>query len=157
MPILTTRDYLRIRHLLIKLWDQEHGGPFDVLPGHAQHDLHDFFAFTVPMSDKDAIRHRTEMTKAFPSLPQSAGRAFEALCAHLEHRPNKLLDRYLETVTSAAAVSGKSRRIRVTAISRPEIDTHYLAKALLRLAREDDGTLMKQVMKLREREERKRR
>jgi hypothetical protein len=54
-----------------------------VLAGYAQRDLHDFFAFTVVMDDAGALRHRTQMTAAFPTLPQSAGRAVEALRAHL--------------------------------------------------------------------------
>jgi hypothetical protein len=157
MPRLTTRDYLTIRRFLIKLWDQDDGQNFAVLPGHAQRDLHDYFAPTVPMSDHDALAHRKQITKAFPSLPQKAGRDFEALRASLEGRLNQMVDRHRVQTARTFKVNGKPRTIRVSAVSRPKIDTHYLAKALLQLAKEDDGTLMGKALRIATRQVRRRR
>lgn len=157
MPRLTTRDYLTIRRFLIELWNENDGQAFGVLPGYAQRDLHDYFAPTVPMTDRDALAHRKQMTRAFSSLPQKAGRDFEALCASLERRPNQMIDRYRAKTARTFKVGGKTRTIRVAVVSRPQIDTHYLANALLQLVREDDSTLMKKVQKLQARADRKRR
>lgn len=157
MPRLTTRDYLTTRHFLTQLWDQANGDDFAALPGHAQRDLHDYFAPTVPMSDRDALTHRKMMTKAFPSLPQKAGRAVEALRASLEGRPNQMVDRRRTKRTRFFKVGGKRRAIRIDGVSRPQIDTHYLAKALLQLVKEDDGTLMKKAQKLQARADKRRR
>jgi UDP-N-acetylmuramyl pentapeptide synthase len=148
MPRLTNSDYLRIRHFLIHLWDQDDGDDLITLPSYAQRDLHDYFAPTVDMPDRDAVVHRKRMKKDFPSLPQSAGRAFEG-------RPNLLVDRHLKAVTRVHKVGRRQQSIRVLGVSRPKIDTHYLAKALLQLVREDDGTLMKKARKLRARAEKK--
>ena len=157
MPRLTTRDYLTIRHFLIDLWNENDGQAFAVLPGYAQRDLHDYFAPSVPMTDHEALDHRKQMTKAFPALPQKAGRDFEALRASLEGRPNQMVDRHRAKTTRTFKVGGKTRTIRVAAVSRPQIDTHYLAKALLQLVKEDDGTLMKKARRMEARQERRRR
>ena len=158
MPRLTNKDYLTIRHFLTRLWDQDDGGSFAVLPGYAQRDLHDFFAPTVSMTDEYAATYRVQITKAHPALPQSAGRAFEALRASLEHRPNQMVDRHLENITGTFKVGGKNRRIQITSVSRPKVNTYYLAKALVQLAEEDvDGKLLKKAVKLQSRAEKRRR
>lgn len=157
MPRLTTRDYLTIRHSLIDLWNDNDGQAFGVLPGYAQRDFHDYFAPTVPMTDREALDHRKQITEAFPALPQKAGRDFEALRASLEGRPNQMVDRHRAKSTRTFKVGGKTRTIRTAAVSRPRIDTHYLANALLQLVKEDDGTLMRKVRRLESRQERRRR
>ncbi|MGN8026046.1 hypothetical protein [Microbacterium sp. 22242] len=140
MPRLTNRDYLTHRHFLIELWNEMEGAVFAELPGWAQHDLHDFYAPSEFMWDDDALAHRAAITKAFPALPQKAGRAYEALKAYREGRSNSMLttDRQAATGTSPVGNSKtKTHSIRVSAVSRPQIDLHYLAKALLQLARDD--------------------
>jgi hypothetical protein len=96
------------------------------------------------------------MTKAFPALPQKAGRAFEALRSCLEGRPNQISDRHRTGSTRTLRIGGKMRSLRISAVSRPQIDTHYLAKALLQLVKEDDGTLMKKAQKLQARADKRR-
>ncbi len=96
------------------------------------------------------------MTKAFPSLPQKAGRDFEALRASPEARPNQMVDRHRAKSTRTLKVGGKARSIRIATVSRPQIDTHYLAKALLQLVKEDDGSLMKSAQKLQAKADRRR-
>lgn len=157
MPRLTNRDYLTIRHFLVRLRKQDHGDSFEVLPGYAQRELHDFYAPTVFMTDEDAVAHRAAMTKAFPALPQSAGRAFEALRASLEDRPNHMVDRHLESATGTFTVGRTPRQMRLLGLSRPQIDPFYLARAFVRLSKEDvDGKLLKKALKAKERNERKR-
>ncbi len=157
MPRLTSRDYLAQRRLLIEEWHDRDAIAFGDISLQAQHDLHDFFAPTEPFSDVEALKHRATMAKAFPSLPQKAGRDFEALRASLAGRPNQMVDRHRVKTTRTLKVGGKTRTIRIAAVSRPQIDTHYLAKALLRLAKEDDGTLMRKAQKLQGRMENKQR
>lgn len=156
MPRLTTRDYLTIRRFLARLWDEDDSQAFAALPGYAQRDLHDYFAPTVSMTDRDALAHRKQMTKFFPSLPQKAGRDFEALRSSLEGRPNQIVDHHRAESTRTVKAAGRMRTIRVGAVSRPKIDTHYLAKALLQLVKEDDGTLMKKAQELQTRADKKR-
>lgn len=157
MPRLTNRDYLTIRHFLTRLWDQDDGHSFAVLPGYAQRELHDFYAPTVYMTDEDAVAHRKAMTKTFPSLPHCAGRAFEALRANLEDRPNLMIERHRVAQTHTFKVAGKSRTIRLDTVSRPKIDEYYLTKALLQLVKEDvDGKLLEKALKVKERNERRR-
>lgn len=79
MPRLTSKDYLTQRHLLIEEWFDRDAIAFGDVPLQAQHDLHDFYAPTELLSDADALKHRAAMTKAFPSLPQKAGRALQTL------------------------------------------------------------------------------
>lgn len=157
MPRLTNRDYLTIRHFLVRLWKQDDGHAFAVLPTAAQRDLHGYYVLTQYLQKAEALKHRAAMTKTFSSLPQKAGRAFEALRAHLEGRPNEVGDRHLERSTSLVTTNGKSRELRVLAVARPKLDVDLLARALVQLAKEDvDGKLLKRGLKAKARHERDR-
>ena len=126
MPRLTNRDYLNNRRLLCEQWLEHQGGAFINLPRQAQLDLHDYYAPSREMWDDDAITHRDAMAKAFPSLPQKAGRAFEALRASLDGEPNQVLERYRERTTNVIESGKKQRRIRITAIANPNPDFTFL-------------------------------
>ena len=153
MPRLTLNDYLATRDYLADLWNNQDYKGFSALPSSAQRDIHDFFAPAVPMTPHEARMHRQEMTKAFPSLPQKAGRAAAALRDHLEGRPNKMVERRIKLSTSTFESGGQRYRIRIEGVVREKIDTYRLARALLRLEELDtDGTLL---AKLREEAERK--
>lgn len=152
MPRLTIQDYLTTRDFLAELWIERDGLGFSALPGHAQRDLHDYFAPSVPMTVHEATVHRQEMTKVFPSLPQKAGRAAEALRADLEGRPNQMLDRHRQRTSGTFDSAGKAHRIRVAALARPKVDALRLARAIVALSKADvDGTLLAKARKLRER------
>lgn len=138
MPRLTNLDYLSIRHFLVRLWRQSDGSSFAALPAYAQRELHDYFAFTVSMNDEDALTYRVEMTAAFPSLPQSAGRALEALRAHLEGRPHRLFAAHRKASSQMGVIAGSERTVRVDAVSRPDVDVEALARALRQLADRED-------------------
>lgn len=130
MPRLTNHAYLSTRSFLAALWEDGSRGVFVVLPGYAQRDLYDFFAFTVFMDDDEALEHRARMTAAFPSLPQAAGRALEALRAHLEGRPNRMLDRHETATTRMVRGAGSGRTVHVEALTRPQPDIDALRAAL---------------------------
>lgn len=158
MPRRTNHDYLLQRHFLCELWKTNDSVAFAVLPGQAQHDLHDFYAPSISMTDEYAVTHRARMTKTFPSLPQTAGRAFEALRAHQEGQPNQLVDRHLANTVATAKVGRHVRRVRVLGVSRPEIDIYHLAHALYTLSKEDvDGSLLTLAVKAKAKNERIRR
>ena len=139
MPRLTNHDYLSTRSYLARLWEQGDGGAMAVLPGYAQRDLYDFFAFTVPMSDQDALAYRAEMTAAFPSLPQSAGRALEALRAHLEGRQHRMLTTHRTVTSQISVVADSVRTVQVEAVSRPSMGVDAFTRALRQLADRDDS------------------
>lgn len=74
MPRLTPRDYLSHRQFLIQEWSDRDRAAFGGLPLQHQLDLHDYCAPSATFTDREALTHREEMAKAFPSLPQKAGR-----------------------------------------------------------------------------------
>ena len=152
MPRLTSDDYLTNRQLLRQQWIDHDGLAFADLPLQDQLDLHDYYVPSVPITDDEALRHRAEMTKAFSSLPQKAGRAFVALCAAVDGSPNQIVDSFREATTSIEEIAGSSRSIRITGIARPSPDHYRLARALLNLERHDvDGGLLARAKKLRDR------
>lgn len=89
MPRLTSRDYLTRRQFLYKHWEEHDDVGFVDLPYQQQLDLYDYFAPSVAFTDREALTHRNEMTKAFPSLPQKGGRAYEGMCAAIDWTPNR--------------------------------------------------------------------
>jgi hypothetical protein len=155
MPRLTLQDYLTTRDYLAELWIERDGLGFSALPGHAQRDLHDYFAPSVSMTVREATLHRQEMTNAFPTLPQKAGRTVAALRAHLEGRPSQMVDRRREKISGTFDSAGKTYTIRVEPERRPHVDTYRLARALVSLSKSDvDGKLLAKARKQRERRER---
>lgn len=150
MPRLTSQDYLAQRRLLIEEWYEHDAVAFGDTPIPAQHDLHDFYAPTEPLSDADALKHRAAMTRAFPSLPQKAGRAFQMLIAV---RELKAL-RGAEARTSPRK-PGAKRGIRIAPVVRPKTDLRLLAKVLVKLSVHDaDGALLKKLQEAQKRKPR---
>ena len=78
MPRLTNTRYLYQRGRLRANWIDQQSRAFGRLESQEQMDLHDFFAPTEQFDDEAALRHRSEVTKNFPSLPQKAGRAYRS-------------------------------------------------------------------------------
>lgn len=139
MPRLTPQDYLARRQFLMELWFDHDGGPFTVVPTKMQRDLHDFFAPSEGLTDTQVLAHRKEITKAFPSLPQSAGRACETVLAHHEGRPNKTVEDPLAFSPVNPAAPGKPYRMQVLFQDRPKIDHWLLARAFIELSRTEYG------------------
>lgn len=128
------------------------GAAFAELPLQHQLDLHDYYAPSIPITDDQALRHRAAMTKAFPSLPQKAGRAYEALRAAVDGKPNLAIDKRRKETTTTALIAREQRSLRIVGIAHPKIDPYRLARALLNLERYDvDGKLLARAKKLRDR------
>lgn len=152
MPRLTSRDYLTHRQFLCQCWEERDGVAFADLPYQQQLDLHDYFAPSIALTDREALTHRTAMTKAFPSLPQKAGRAYEAMCAAIEGTPNRIVDTFSSETTTVELIAGKRRSLRMTGIARPKVDHYRVARALLNLERHDvGGKLLAKAKKIRDR------
>jgi hypothetical protein len=95
------------------------------------------------------------MTKAFPSLPQKAGRAYQAIQAAIEGTPNQIFDAFRDATTTVELIGGKRLSLRVTGVARPKVDHYRLARAMLNLERRDvDGKLYEKAKKLRDRRSR---
>lgn len=157
MPRMTLNDYLATRDYLAELWVERDSLGFSALPGQAQRDLHDYFAPSVPMTVHEATIHRQEMTKAFPSLPQRAGRAVEALRANLEGRSNQMLDRDRQRISGSFESAGKTHRIRVATVARAKVDALRLARAMVALSKVDvDGSMLTEARKLEARRKKQR-
>ncbi len=135
MPRLTNRDYLNNRRLLCEQWLEHDGGAFINLPRQAQLDLHDYYAPSREMWDDDAITHRDAVAKQFPSLPQKAGRALEALRASLEGESNQILERHRDRTTSIVQVGKQRRAIRIAGLANPNPDYSSLAEHLVDMFR----------------------
>jgi DNA-binding helix-hairpin-helix protein with protein kinase domain len=139
MPRLTPAAYLRHRQQLIRLWNQNEGGAFAVIPSFAQRDLHDYYAIVARMTNDQALEHRAYMTKAFPSLPSQAGRAYAALISDQRKKPNQMVLEHMASSTSTIQQGKVTRKIRVLTIAKPKPDAKILARALLALALTPDS------------------
>ena len=152
MPRLTSRDYLIHRQFLRQQWEDRDGAAFADLPLQEQRDLHDYFAPSVTFTDKEALTHRDEMTKVFPSLPQEAGRALQSVRAVIDGVPNQIVDTHRVKTTTIASIAGKRQALRIVGMARPKVDHLRLARALLAIDRHDaDGKLLAKATKLRDR------
>lgn len=150
MPRLTSRDYLTNRQFIRQQWLDWNGIAFGSLPFQEQHDLHDYYVPSIPITDEQALRHRVEMTKSFPSLPQKAGKAYKAIRAAVYGHPNVIVDDFREATASVEMIAGMQRGLRITGIARPQIDHYRLARALVNLLRDDvDGELLARAVRLR--------
>ena len=137
MPRLTNRDYLTNRALLRDQWLTPTRGAFGTLPRYAQLDLHQYYAPAKELWDDDAIAHRVAIAKQHPSLPQRAGRAFEALCASIDGTPNLLLDRYRQRPTGTIGSCKKKLAIRITGVANPNPDYQFLVRHLTDLVKKE--------------------
>lgn len=145
MPRLTIKDYLAHRRLLIEEWFDRDAVAFDDVPLQAQHDLHDFYAPTELFSDAEALKHRAVVAKAFPSLPQKAGRALQTLLLGRELRAQRLVAAREATHLPSKRTT-KSRGVRIAAVVRPKPDLRLLAKAIVELSVSDaDGSLLREL------------
>ena len=93
--------------------------------------------------------------KAFSSLPQKAGRAYQAIRAAVDGTPNQIVDTYRDVTTTVELIARKRQSLRITGVARPKIDYYRLTRALLNIERHDiDGKLLAKAKKLRDRRSR---
>jgi len=68
-----------------------------------------------------------------------------------------MVDRYRAESTHAFKVAGKTRAIRLSSVSKPKIDTYFIAQALFRISKEDvGGKLLEKARKAKAKNDRKR-
>ncbi|RZS59500.1 hypothetical protein EV141_0727 [Microcella putealis] len=129
MPRLANHDYLTIRHFPARLWQVNDGDAFPNIPGDAQRELQEYFAPAADLTDAEATAHRVAFTRAFPAMPQSAGRVFAALRASRQGCSNQIVGRHRTATTSTYKVAHKLRTVGVFSVSRPKADVFRLTKA----------------------------
>lgn len=137
MPRLTSKDFLAQRRLLIEEWYEHDAIAFGDVPLQGQRDLHDFYAPAEPFGDADALKHRAAMTEAFPSLPQKAGRALQALLRSQELHRQRAAAR--QAAQGHPRPTARSHGVRIAVVARPKPDAEKLAKAIVKLMRSDDA------------------
>ena len=96
-----------------------------------QWTLHSYYEFTKRLSDDQLLAHRAAVSKAQPSLPQSAGKAFAKLALF-----TKRLKAYRAAPHPNTRKKGAPYEVRVFSQVNPDIDPKLMAKILIEMARE---------------------
>ena len=127
-----------MHHQLRQYW-LEDPAPYACLSPNEQWELHDFFQPYKALRDAELVAHRQAVSQRSPSLPQRAGRTlkrFETatkIIADWRARPPAQ-----PTATKhKRAAQGDS--VEVWPLVRPEIDATKIARALIALARWEQG------------------
>jgi hypothetical protein len=107
-------------------WSETREGQFGYLSSNDQWDLHRFYRLTSHMTDTELIAHRRSVTKADPSLPHRAGRAYAKL-SRGEWQP----------AVYAGTANGKA--IMVRSVVNPQPNAELFARALIELAKQQQG------------------
>ena len=131
MTRLTNITYLIQHHQLKSEWFSESGGAFTMLSPAEQWALHSYYEFTKHLTDSELLAHRAAVSKAKPSLPQTAGKAFAKLSTF-----TKRLEVYRSTPHPKARKKGAPYEVRVLSQVNPDIDPKVMAKILIEMARE---------------------
>ena len=96
-----------------------------------QWTLHSYYEFTKHMTDSELLALRAAVSKAQPSLPESAGKAFMQLRLFSEH-----LVEYRAAQHPNTRKKGAPYEVRVFSQVEPNIDPRAMAKILIEIARE---------------------
>ena len=131
MTRLTNTTYLAQHHQLKAEWFSESGGAFIMLNSAEQWALHSYYEFTKHLADDQLLAHRATVSKAQPSLPQSAGKAIAKLALF-----TKRLEAYLAAPHPKTRNKGAPYEVRVLSQVNPDIDPKAMAKILIEIARE---------------------
>ena len=119
MPKLNNDEYIARHEELNRIWGEAQS-LFTYLTYQQQRDLHDYLVPTKELTREELLAYRRRITRSDPSLPQRAGRAFQAIL-HPELQPSP----------PSSPPDEKGRVITVRPLARPEIDVEKLAFALL--------------------------
>lgn len=127
MPRLTNQAYLQRHQQLRQLWleAQRH---YAQLPLDQQWLLHDYYQPSKPLTNDQLIVHRRSITKDRPSLPNAASKAYQRLLAAPLPPPRPL--------PPQPRPPTRPLHIRVSAVVRPEPDTHRLALVVMEVAKQ---------------------
>jgi hypothetical protein len=131
MTRLTNTTYLTQHHQLKDEWLSESGGAFIMLSPTEQWTLHSYYEFTKNLTDHELLAHRAAISKARPSLPQTAGKAFARLRIFTER-----LVEYRAAPHPNTQKKGSPYEVRVFSQVNPVIDPKVMANILIEIARE---------------------
>jgi hypothetical protein len=131
MTRLTNTTYLIQHHQLKDEWFSESGGAFIMLSPTEQWILHSYYEFTKHLSDTELLAHRAAVSKAQPSLPQSAGKAIAKLAIF-----TKRLEAYRAAPHPNTRKKGAPYEVRVFSQVNPDIDPNVMAKILIEIMKE---------------------
>ena len=130
MTRLTNTTYLTQHHQLKIEWFSEHGGAFIMLSPTEQWALHRYYEFSKHLTDTELLAHRAALTRAQPSLPHRAGKAFTRLRLFSER-----LSSHQDKISAPDYQKTKHRKGAPTYLTvfsevHPEIDVAKMIDAL---------------------------
>lgn len=130
MTRLTNTTYLTQHHQLKTEWFSESGGAFIMLSPSEQWALHGYYEFTKRLSDDQLLVHRAAVSKAQPSLPHRAGKAFTRLRLFTDR-----LSSHRDKISAPGYQQAKHRKGAPTHLTvfsevHPKIDVAKLIDAL---------------------------
>lgn len=131
MTRLTNTTYLTQHHQLKAEWFSESGGAFIMLSPTEQWTLHSYYEFTKHLTDDELLAHRAAVSKAQPSLPQSAGKAFARLRLFSER-----LAKYRAAPHPNTRKKGAPYEARIFSQVNPDIDPKEMARILIEAMKE---------------------
>ena len=133
MPRLTNTDYLQLHHSLRSLWFNRRGA-FGLISSQQQRALHRYFLLAKDVTDAELLQHRRDVSMRWPNLPHRARRAVAQL------------RRIADAVSNGStATEGRSRRIVIHAVLRPEPNLTQLIAALATVPSNVDGGCRKRT------------
>ena len=146
MPRLTNPNYLERYRFCAAAW-KDFRVVFSVVPANQQFDIHRYYQTARRTPEADLLKTREELTKAAPSLPQRASKAFaqvyQVFQIAFEQSQGDEVKFFAAVETFASArrshmahvySTSAGRVLRVRGLVRAEPDLHKLAQALLALA-----------------------
>lgn len=131
MTRLTNTTYLTQHHQLKTEWFSESWGAFIMLSPTEQWTLHSYYEFTKHLTDSELLAHRAAVTRARPSLPQTAGKAIARMRVFSQH-----LVEYQAAPHPNTRKKGTPYQVRVFSEVNPDIDLKVLAKILIETMKE---------------------
>lgn len=96
-----------------------------------QWTLHSYYEFTKHLTDDELLAHRAAVSKAQPSLPQSAGKAFARLRLFSER-----LAKYRAAPHPNTRKKGAPYEARIFSQVNPDIDPKEMARILIEAMKE---------------------
>ena len=130
MTRLTHTTYTLQHHQLRREWLDRHGFAFTMLSPTEQILIHDFYEPSKLLTDRQLRAHRAAITRARPSLPHQAGKAFVRIAP------------FIDVELAPLPMPGRSKPyvVKITSLVNPQIDPVRLARILIDVRREIDGS-----------------
>lgn len=125
MTRLTHTTYTLHHHQLRREWLDRHGFAFTMLSPTEQILIHDFYEPSKPLTDRQLRAHRAAITRARPSLPHQAGKAFVRIAL------------FLDVELAPLPMRGKPYIAKITSLVNPQIDPIRMAQILTAIVREN--------------------